>query len=161
MIGTTHADELRMALVAMATLVATLVMLAGAKSAQAAFPDEAFPDGHKPVAFEEDGDIWVATKMHLANLTPNTAYSTETDPAVSPDSRYVAFASNRDGDYEIYVANVFTGEAEQVIDNTVADRDPVWSVDGQWISYRSPHYVSPTHSGIFLANVEGLEVTRR
>ena len=155
MISTAHDSRLRAALLAMAVLAAVVVPLAGARPAQAVFPDEAFPAGHGPIAFEKDGDIWVASKMHLANLTPNTADSKEVDPAVSPDGRYVAFSSDRDGDYEIYVANVFTGEVEQVTDNKVADRQPAWSVDGQWISYQSPNYTSPTHAGIFLANDEG------
>jgi TolB protein len=90
--------------------------------------------------------------MHLANLTPNTAHSRQVDPAVSPDGRYVAFASDQDGDFEIYTANAFTAETEQVTNNGVVDRNPVWSPDGKWISYQSPHYSSPTHSGYFADN---------
>lgn len=108
-------------------LLAAFVALVAAKPAQAAFPDQAFPDGHNPIAFENDGDIWVASKMHLANLTPGTADSNEADPSVSPDGRYVAFAGDRDGDFEIYTANIFTGEIERVSDNSVDDSDPAWS----------------------------------
>jgi tricorn protease len=133
----------------MAMLAATLVALAGAKPAQAAFLDEAFPDGHDPTAFEKDGDIWVATKMHLTNLTLNAAAFIDVDPAVSPDGRYVAFASDRDGgDFEIYVANVFSGEAEQVTDNTVYDYNPGWSLDGERITYTEP-LLSPEEVRIF------------
>jgi dipeptidyl aminopeptidase/acylaminoacyl peptidase len=146
--------RLGIASVFVAVLVTVLLGLAAAKLAQAPIRDEAVPDNHGPIAFEKDGDIWVATKMHLANITPHTADSTETDPAVSPDGTYVAFVSDRDGDYEIYVASVFTGEAEHVTNNKVADRQPAWSVDGHWISYQSSHYASPTNSGIFLASVE-------
>ena len=153
--------RLGIASVLLAVLVAVLMALADARPAQAAFPDEAFPDGHGPIAFEKNGDIWVASKMHLANLTPNTPDSKEVDPAVSPDGRYVAFSSDRDGDFEIYIANVFTGDVQRVTNNTVDDRKPVWSPDGKWISYQSPHYASPTHSGIFLANVEGFQVSHR
>jgi hypothetical protein len=116
----------------MVVIVALLLTLATAKPAEASLAG--FPEGHGPIAFKKDGDIWVATKMHLANLTPNTADSDEVDPAVSPDGRYVAFASDRDGgDFEIYTANVFTGEAERVTDNAVDDRNPTWSADGQMI----------------------------
>jgi hypothetical protein len=161
MIGTAHDSNLRAALIVMAMLAAAMVALAGAKPAQAAFLDEVFPDGHGPIAFEKEGDIWVATRMHLANLTPDTANSREVDPAGSLDGRYVAFSSDQDGDFEIYIANVFTGDLQRVTNNTVEDRKPVLLVDSQWISYRSSHYASPTHSGIFLANVEGVGVTRR
>jgi len=97
----------------MAVLAAVVVALAGARPAQAAFPDEAFPAGHGSIAFEKDGDIWVASKMHLAKLTPNTPNSNEVGPVVSPDGRYVSFASDRNGHFVHYVANVFTGDVQR------------------------------------------------
>jgi tricorn protease len=153
MIRKAHDAHLRGALVAMAMLAATLVALVGAKLAEA--KSASFPEGHDPIAFEHEEDIWVASIMHLVNLTPNTAHSREVDPVVSPDGKYVAFASDQDGDFEIYIANLFTGEVEQVTDNRVVDRSPAWSPDGKWTSYQSPHYASPTHSGIFSAKVAG------
>jgi tricorn protease len=115
MIRTAHDGHLRVALIAMAMLAATLVALVGAKPAEA--KSACFPEGHDSIAFEHEGDIWVASIMHLVNLTANTAQSREVDPVVSPDGKYVAFASDQDGDFEIYTANVFTGEAEQVTKN--------------------------------------------
>jgi dipeptidyl aminopeptidase/acylaminoacyl peptidase len=133
MTETTHGKYLRLAVVAV--IAAMLVALWGAKPAEAAFAG--FPEGHGTITFEKDGDIWVASLMHLANLTPSTADSDEVDPAVSPDGREVAFASDRDGhDFEIYVADVFTGEVQQVTDDAVDDRNPAWSHDGQTITPR-------------------------
>ena len=131
----------------MAMLAAMLVALAGAKPAEAALAG--FPEGHGPIAFEKDGDIWVATKMHLANLTPNSATFIDVDPAVSPDGKYVAFASDRDGaDFEIYTVDVFTGEVERLTDNTVYDYNPGWSLDGKMITYIEP-LLSPKDVRIF------------
>jgi hypothetical protein len=161
MIGTAHDSNLRATLLAMVVLAAVIMALAGARPAQAAFPDEVFPHDHGPIAFEREGDVWAATKMHLANLTPGTPDSSETESAVSTDGRYATFASDRDGDFEIYVANVFTGEAQQVTDNAVDDLSPAWSAGGRGISYRSPSYASPTHAGIFLARVKGVGERRR
>jgi hypothetical protein len=89
---------------------------------------------HASKAFEEDRDIWLASKNHLANLTPNTA-SNDEDPSISPDGRKVAFASDRDGDFEIYTANVFSGKLQQLTDNVGDDRYPAWSPDGTKISF--------------------------
>jgi WD40-like Beta Propeller Repeat len=136
----------------MAVIVALLLTLATAKPAEAALAG--FPEGHDPIAFEKDGDIWVATKMHLENLTPNTAHSNDVDPSVSPDGRYVAFASDRDGeDFDIHVVNVFTGEVERLTDNTVYDYNPGWSLDSRMITYEEP-LLSPEDVRIF-----GLRVT--
>jgi hypothetical protein len=132
----------------MVVIVALLLTLATAKPAEASLAG--FPEGHGPIAFEKDGDIWVATKMHLANLTPNTADYSDADPVVSPDGRTIAFASDRDGeDFEIYAANMFTGEVERLTDNAVDNRDPFWSPDGQRISHYQSSHLSPTHSAIF------------
>ncbi len=151
-----HGSALGVA-VAIVTLAALLMALSGPKPAETAHLEEALPSGQPPLAFEEEGDIWVVIKMHPANLTPGTASYNDVDPAVSPDGRRIAFASDRDGDFEIYLTRVSTGEVQQVTDNAVDDRSPVWSPDGQWISYHSPHYSSPTHSGIFSTKVEGTE----
>ena len=147
MIRTAHDSHLRVALVVMTMLAATLVVLVGTKPAEA--KSACFPEGHDPTAFDHEEDIEVASIMPLVNLIHNTARSREVNSVVSPDGRYVAFASDQDGDFEIYTVNVSTGEAEQVTDNRVVDRNPAWSPDGKWISYKSPHYSSPTHSVIF------------
>jgi WD40-like Beta Propeller Repeat len=125
--------------VAMAMLAAVLMMLAGAKPAEAKVAG--FPEGHDPIAFEKEVDIWVASIMHLENLTPKTSAYLDVDPAVSHNGRYVAFASNRDGhNFEIYMANVFTGEVRRATDNTVTDYNPDWSPDGQRKTYEGRHY---------------------
>jgi hypothetical protein len=130
----------------MFVIVALLLTLATAKPAKASLAG--FPEGHDPIAFEKDRDVWVATMMHLENLTPNTTDSKEVDPSVSPDGRYVAFASDRAGDFEIYVANVFTGEVERLTDNTVYNYNSGWSSDGERITYIEP-LLSPEDVRIF------------
>jgi dipeptidyl aminopeptidase/acylaminoacyl peptidase len=133
MIKTAYSNGLRV--VAMIMLAVTLVVLAGAILTQAHFPDEAVPDGHSAIAFEKAGDIWVASKMHPVNLTPNTATFNDVDPVVSPDGKKVAFTSDRDGDFEIYTANVSTGKLQRLTDNVGDDRYPAWSPDGTKITF--------------------------
>jgi dipeptidyl aminopeptidase/acylaminoacyl peptidase len=137
--------QLASAVVLMAGIVTLLLIAATAKPAEAAFAG--YPEGHGPIAFEDDGDIWVASIMHLENLTPNTSAYLDVDPAVSPDGGYVAFASDRDGhDFEIYTANVFTGEVRRVTGNGVTDYNPAWSPDGRRITYAARHYWMNTYS---------------
>ena len=63
--------------------------------------------------------------------------SSSTYPMPSPDGRWVAFQSNHDGDFEIYIANRFGGQLRQLTRNTVWDRLPAWSSTGDWIVYSS------------------------
>jgi TolB protein len=62
--------------------------------------------------------------------------------AVSPDGSNIAFASDRDGDSEIYVMDANKPEGPnnppvQLTDNEVDDRDPDWSPDGKRIVYQT------------------------
>ncbi len=49
----------------------------------------------------------------------------------------LAFASNRDGDYEIYLMDIDGENLTQLTDNGVYDFDPAWSPDGNQIVYAS------------------------
>lgn len=51
---------------------------------------------------------------------------TERHPAWSPDGSRIAFASNADGDFEIYTMNPAGGELARLTDNDVDDTMPVW-----------------------------------
>ena len=60
-----------------------------------------------------------------------------TYPQPSPDGRWLAFQSDLDGDFEIYLVNRLGGQLRQLTRNTLWDRLPSWSPDGNWIIYSS------------------------
>lgn len=59
------------------------------------------------------------------------------DPSWSPEGDKVAFSSNKDGDYEVYIVNIKTGEVERLTNNDKQDIGPSWSSDGQSIVFSS------------------------
>jgi hypothetical protein len=62
----------------------------------------------------------------------------ERSPAFSADGRKVAFASDRDLNYEIYVANAQGGQAKRVTNTPKSEEDyPALSPDGEWLVYQS------------------------
>jgi Tol biopolymer transport system component len=59
-----------------------------------------------------------------------------TDPSWSPDGKRIAFTSDRDGDYEIYLLDVGGDRLVQLTYNEgVDDVDPSWSPDGASIAF--------------------------
>ncbi len=73
------------------------------------------------------------------NLTQGPKGTYSVAPALSPDRRTIAFYTNRDNNWEIYVASTDGLSAPQRVSyNTFAvDQDPVWSPDGRYILYES------------------------
>lgn len=59
----------------------------------------------------------------------------DTSPALSPDGTQVAFASNRDGTWDLYVLNLKSGEITRVTNSPEYVSAPSWSPDSQWLAY--------------------------
>jgi len=72
-------------------------------------------------------------------LTKNSA--TDTYPTWSPDGMKIAFASNRDGDVDIWTMNADGSEQTNITnDDPWNDDDPHWSPDGRWIAITTDRY---------------------
>jgi serine/threonine protein kinase len=76
-------------------------------------------------------DNWIETQL-TDDPDANNSY-----PIASPDGRWVAFQSDRDGDFDIYIMNRGGGQLQRMTFNEVADRIASWSPDGEWIVYTS------------------------
>jgi len=57
---------------------------------------------------------------------PTNRTASESDPTFSPDGSKIAFASNRDGDYEIFVMDASGANPTQLTFNTAGDYRPDW-----------------------------------
>jgi Tol biopolymer transport system component len=55
----------------------------------------------------------------------------------SPDGTRLAFASARDGDYDLYVIDADGSDEHVIVDAPGYQMYPAWSPDGQWIAYET------------------------
>lgn len=74
-------------------------------------------------------------------------------PAWSPDGRRVAFASDRNGSYDLYVMNADGSGLRQLTHHPASDFAPQWSPDGRTLAFVSRR--SPGWQGhIYMLNVQ-------
>jgi Tol biopolymer transport system component/DNA-binding winged helix-turn-helix (wHTH) protein len=70
----------------------------------------------------------------------------------SPDGRYIAYASDRGGKFDIWVQAISGGDPIQITKNPGTNWQPDWSPDGRYIAYRSEEgegglYIVPALGG--------------
>ncbi|HJU54711.1 MAG TPA: PDZ domain-containing protein [Pyrinomonadaceae bacterium] len=95
------------------------------------------PSGARAL-FDARGDIFTAPAKEgeVRNLTTSQGVR-ERAPVWSPDGRWVAYLSDRSGEYEIYVrASDGTGDERRVTtDGDIWRFSPVWSPDSRMLAY--------------------------
>jgi len=89
------------------------------------------------VAFSYLGDIWIASEngSDVLRLTDNKAR--DQFPRFSPDGSLIAFSSNRDGNYDVYVIPATGGKPRQLTFHSAPDNVVGWTPDGKKVIFSS------------------------
>lgn len=96
------------------------------------------PDYHAgKVTFSYLGDIWIANEdgSNVVRLTDNRAR--DVYPRFSPDGKWIAFSSNRYGNYDVFVVPAAGGTAKRLTYHTGNDEVVGWTRDSQQVVFRA------------------------
>ena len=89
------------------------------------------------LSIEENGYshlfVTIPGEMPLTRLTSGDW--NDITPAISPDGSRIAFASNRDGFYDLYLLDLQSGGVQRLTQTEQFDSSPTWSPDLAWIAY--------------------------
>lgn len=91
------------------------------------------------LSIEENGfaRLFLFRSLELTLTRITTGEWNDITPALNQDGTRLAFASDRDGDWDLYVMTLETGETKQVANSLQYDAAPSWSPDGQWLAFET------------------------
>lgn len=94
------------------------------------------PDGSR-IVFDLQGVLYVMPASGGAATAITDALYDGRQPSWSPDGKWIAFQSNRDGHYRIWLIAPDGTQAHPAAKEPYEEREPAWSPDGKWLAFTS------------------------
>jgi tricorn protease len=129
------------------SLAALILVAVSASAAAGPIKLARHPDYHAgKVAFSYLGDIWTASEdgSGVHRITDNSAR--EVYPRFSPDGRWIAFSSNRYGNYDVFIVAATGGAPRRLTYHSTTDDVVGWTRDSQRVIFRSARGDGAFHS---------------
>lgn len=89
------------------------------------------------ILFAYEGDIWKVPAKGGTAYRITAMHGNESLPRVSPDGKWISFASTQDGNANIYIVSYEGGEIKQITFNSSFDYPDSWSWDSKFIYFTS------------------------
>ncbi len=97
------------------------------------------------IAYSNTQDIYTCDEYggNITNVTEGRHVSTATDPAWSPDCKYIVYSAFREENMKcgLFIIPVAGGEPRLLAEE---GERPAWSPDGEWVAYVAPAGNNPT-----------------
>jgi tricorn protease len=109
------------------------------------------------VAFSYLGDIWTANEDGSGVVRVTDHKAREIYPRFSPDGKWIAFSSNREGNYDVYVIPAAGGKAKQLTFHSADDNVVGWTPDGKNVIFTSSRNmgVFPNVATLLTVSIDG------
>lgn len=129
---------------------------AGEPQGEGAASEEGDAEAAPPASETETPQLYLASLDRIDEAVQLTSLtgSSIVYPAWSPDGERIVFASDQDGDYELFVVRADGTGLTQITSNRALDTSPVFAPDGQSIVYASD-FESPGFTEIYLRAPDG------
>ncbi len=92
----------------------------------------------KLIAFSYLGDIWTVEAIGGVARPVTMHEAHDINPIFSPDSKWIAFSSNRHGSYDVFVVPVVGGKPRRLTFDSAPDMVTGWTPDGKNVVFSSP-----------------------
>jgi len=113
--------------------------------------------GRTDIGSNANYDVYSLTGGVSTNLTIHEG--NDRSPVYSPNGQKIAFASDRDGNWEIYVMNADGSNQTRITHDLAVDDEPTWSPDSSTIAYVK--MTGATNSAeVYTIRVDGENETR-
>jgi tricorn protease len=110
---------------------------------------------HGLITFAYHDDIWIANADGSGARRLTAHIARETSPRFSPDGQWVAFSSNRMGNYDVFVMPVTGGEPRQLTFHSANDDVQYWTPDGKGIVFATSRGPNPWGSPLHVVSIDG------
>lgn len=105
------------------------------------------PDGTQ-IVFCYKGDVYKVASTGGTAVQLTTQESYECNPVWSPDGKQIGFASDRNGNFDIFVMPAEGGAAKRLTSHSVAELPSTFTPDGKYIVF-SANIQDPVESALF------------
>lgn len=154
-------DEMRkhllFALVCLLCSGASAAALAEEITPQPYYSQPAISHDGSTIAFVHGGDIYLVPREggDARLLISHEAF--DSTPSFSPDGKWLAFSSGRNGSTNVYAANLEEGEVRQLTWHSSTDRVECWSPDSQYIYFSSGRSDINGMADLYRVSIDGGE----